>query len=691
MSEKDRYAYVQKAERCVNCFRKEHQKPSDCPSESRCKEGNCPVRYKHNPMLHQGFRAIKRQKQDVANGDGDDDEQEANFLDTCLHHCSETNVEKFLNIIPITVTSSTGKQVSTFGILDPCASFNAIADKLADLLDLEAGPVQSMVVNTIQGKKPMEVKTTKATISGNGKNMPKFELLLQIVKKSRLSFSRVPSWKDVDPSIIEEFKLSYSIDIPYVTVLVGADPRIHRALESRILDSGLLLTKTALGVAIMGAPNQIKSNKVHLHEANFLHAETMPEKFFWDNETASSVYDTRKVPSYEDRIAQKIIEDSTVRREDGRFEIRPPWRKIPPDMPDNRAQVRYRFNSLAKRFAKDPEYFHEYSKVINSYLEDGHAEKVPSTELDRPKGQKFYIPHHHVDHPRKNIRVVFDTASETDGRSLSTEVYPGPDVLNSLVGVLIRFRQGKVPVTADLRRYYHSVYLPKSDVDFFRYFWFSVPDDPTSPIQEYRLLIHLFGGCWSQAVCAHGLLRAILDAVKPGSITSEEAQLLLRAFYSDDFARSYASTLEALESVLPLIDILSKSGFVIAKFQSPDLSLMDKIPTNLHHPDAESEVDDNTVLGIHWSVSNDTFWFSIEMVLSQHQTKTFVQGRQNLRSTWIHILRNYACQVAGTTMLSRGHQVGRRTSTTHPSGGRWLDRKAQYIEGITNSKADNRP
>jgi len=269
LSEKDRYAYVQKEERCVNCFRKTHQKPSECPNESRCKDANCPVRYKHSPLLHQGYRAIKRQKKEAGDEDGDD-EEEVNFLDSCLHHCSEVNVEKFLNIIPVTITSPTGKRITTFAILDPCASFNAIADKLADLLDLKAGPVQSMVVNTIQGKRPMEVKTTKATISGNGKNMPKFELLLQIVEKSRLSFSRVPSWKDVDPSVLKEFKLNYDTDMPYVTLLIGADPRIHRALERRILDSGLLLTKTALGVAIMGAPSQVTSKKGHLQEANFL-------------------------------------------------------------------------------------------------------------------------------------------------------------------------------------------------------------------------------------------------------------------------------------------------------------------------------------------------------------------------------------------------------------------------------------
>ena len=251
----------------------------------------------------------------------------------------------------------------------------------------------------------------------------------------------------------------------------------------------------------------------------------MQDKVFWDNETSSSVYDTRKVPSYEDRVAQKIIEDSTIRRDDGRFEIRPPWRQIPPNMPDNRSQVRYRFDSLKKRFENDPEYFQEYSKIIISYLEDGHAEQVPKAELDRPKGEKFYIAHHHVDHPKKNLRVVFDTKSKTDGRSLSTEVYTGPDVLSSLMGVLIRFRQGAIPITADLRRYYHSVYLPKSDVDYFRFFWFAIPDDPTSPIVEHRLLIHLFGGCWSQAVCGHGLLRAIAEAVQSQLITEEESEL----------------------------------------------------------------------------------------------------------------------------------------------------------------------
>ena len=128
---------------------------------------------------------------------------------------------------------------------------------------------------------------------------------------------------------------------------------------------------------------------------------------------------------------------------------------------------------------------------------------MPKNELLRPPGKTHYLAHHTVPHARKNLRVVFDTASKVDGQSLSTSVYPGPDVLQSLVGVLLRFRQGAVPVTADLRKFYHSVFLPKEDVDMFRFFWFEQPDNPDSAIVEYRLLIHLFGGGWSQAVCSH--------------------------------------------------------------------------------------------------------------------------------------------------------------------------------------------
>ena len=58
------------------------------------------------------------------------------------------------------------------------------------------------------------------------------------------------------------------------------------------------------------------------------------------------------------------------------------------------------------------------------------------------EGDAWYVPHHDVYHPHKpgKIRVVFDCSAKFVGLSLNSMLYKGPDLTNSFVGVLTRFR-----------------------------------------------------------------------------------------------------------------------------------------------------------------------------------------------------------------------------------------------------------
>ena len=74
-------------------------------------------------------------------------------------------------------------------------------------------------------------------------------------------------------------------------------------------------------------------------------------------------------------------------------------------------------------------------------------------------GKTWFIPHHGVYHPHKpgKIRVVFDCSAKYKGKSLNDLLLKGPDLTNSLLGVLTRFRQEHVEVMVDIEAMFHQV------------------------------------------------------------------------------------------------------------------------------------------------------------------------------------------------------------------------------------------
>lgn len=69
----------------------------------------------------------------------------------------------------------------------------------------------------------------------------------------------------------------------------------------------------------------------------------------------------------------------------------------------------------------------------------------------------WYIPHHGVYHPKKpgKLNIVFDCSARFSGISLNDTLLTGPDLINSLLGVLFQFRKEAVAVICDIARMFH--------------------------------------------------------------------------------------------------------------------------------------------------------------------------------------------------------------------------------------------
>ena len=107
--------------------------------------------------------------------------------------------------------------------------------------------------------------------------------------------------------------------------------------------------------------------------------------------------------------------------------------------------------------------FHEVQTVMKEYFDSGHAEEVPPSDLNKDPCDVFYLPIHCVrkeSSTTTKVRAVFDASAKTStGISLNDTLLVGPTVHSSLVDVLLRFRQHRVALTADVSRMYHAIAL----------------------------------------------------------------------------------------------------------------------------------------------------------------------------------------------------------------------------------------
>ena len=175
-------------------------------------------------------------------------------------------------------------------------------------------------------------------------------------------------------------------------------------------------------------------------------------------------------------------------------------------LPYNRSAAVQRALNLKKKLSQNPDFHQEYTAYIGDLLERGYAVKVPGKQRARQDGRVWYILHHGVYHPqKKKLRMVFDCAASYQGVSLNNKLLQGPDLTNSLLGVLTRFRQENIAIMADVEAMYHQVRVPKEDTDLLRFLWWP-EGDLSQEIVEYKMVVHLFGAT-SSASCANFALK----------------------------------------------------------------------------------------------------------------------------------------------------------------------------------------
>ena len=309
--------------------------------------------------------------------------------------------------------------------------------------------------------------------------------------------------------------------------------------------------------------------------------------------------------------------NESVQLKDGHYELALPWKNPQPSLPNNKPIAVRRLMLLKKRLTKDNDLYQKYSAFMQDLLQKGYARKLPEEKRCQQSNTTWYLPHHPVFHPQKpdKVRVVFDCAAEYGGTSLNKELLQGPDLTNSLVGVLTRFRQGPVAMMADIEAMFHQVRVQPEDCDALRFLWWPDNDLNCEP-EEYQMMVHLFGGVSSPSCANFALQRTADDNAK--EFGPEIVKSVKRNFYVDDCLKSNENEQEAINAAEQLRLLLARGGFRLTKWLSNSPKVIESIPElerskslkeMIHFTDLPTE----RALGVLWNVRADTFGYSISL------------------------------------------------------------------------------
>nr|XP_061785759.1 uncharacterized protein LOC133576497 [Nerophis lumbriciformis] len=320
--------------------------------------------------------------------------------------------------------------------------------------------------------------------------------------------------------------------------------------------------------------------------------------------------------SREEMKYMELVE-SSVQLQDGHYQMKLPFKSENTSLPNNICVAKQRIRGLERRLQRNADFHSEYTSFLTDVINKGYAEQVPQHQLKPREGGVWYIPHHGVYHPRKGkLRVVFDCGAEFKGVSLNSQLLQGPNLTNSLVGVLLRFRQEFVAVMADIEAMFHQVKVAEEHRDFLRFLWWP-EGDLKQDLVEHRMCVHLFGAVSSPSCSCFALRKTAND--NKHSFPEEVIDTINRNFYMDDLLKSLPSDEVAVGLISELRSVCQKGGFNLTKWISNSRKVLQSIPEEhksktLHELDLDRDkLPMERALGLQWCIETDTFTFKLSV------------------------------------------------------------------------------
>ena len=209
-----------------------------------------------------------------------------------------------------------------------------------------------------------------------------------------------------------------------------------------------------------------------------------------------------------------------------------PWKRNPCLLPDNRELAEKCLRSTEKRIKRNPEQAKAYNDQIEEMISMNFTRKLSEKEIKAHKGPVYYVAHHVVVRPEKKrtpLRIVFHSSAVYQDQCLNDYWMKGPDLLNNLFGIILRFREREVAIVGDISKMYHRVLIPEQDQHVHRFLWRNLEENREPDV--YVKTVLTFGDKPAPAM-AHIALKK--TGQENEECFHEAAKVIERSTYMDD-------------------------------------------------------------------------------------------------------------------------------------------------------------
>lgn len=611
MTTRQRWDWVKQEKICFLCLNSKHRR-FKCKAQV-CKEDDCGRR--HHRLLH----IVGAKSQQPVNPE----------LVASVNHSTDAS-KVLLKVCPIEIEGPRGR-VSTYALLDEGSTVTLIDQNLAEYVGA-SGPVRDLHICSVNAQgvthKSMEVEvrvldSDKECHVLKARTMENLVLNSQTIDRSCLNFEHLRELKQEDVCYVNARP----------RVLIGAD-NWHLIVSRKLLTGKRrqpVASLTKLGWVIHGlAPYRVIREKdtvlfVDSKQRKAKSTETLLDDDLHDmvkqHFEIDSLGITKKERENPEDVRAVEAFKSTVKRNRDRYEVGLPWREDDIVMPPSYDQARRRLVAIESKMDKSTEFKERYTAQMNNMFEKCYAEE--SLDTDTESQRLWYLPHFAVINVNKpgKLRLVFDAAAKSNGVCLNDALLEGPDLLRDLAGMLFRFRERAIAVTADIKEMFLQVKIRKEDQPAQMFLWRG--DDRTSPPKIFKMTSMIFGAK-SSPFLAHSVRDH--NAEEYAAVYPRAHEAITKNHYMDDWVDCFDTEQEASDVIKEVIHVHAQAGFMLTAFNSNRADVLHEVPlesraTSPKQLGASTDQYGRT-LGLIWDANADKLSFNTALVRVPPDVKT---------------------------------------------------------------------